>query len=187
MSQTVNTTGEPAQRSSTTVSRPVYPPPPPYFALASAGKLEPPAPIVGEYPLFGEIYTTEDGIPALHVRRLYDVQPDGSVADVKGELLKLHKELKLNIIELFDVLIERPSAYGRQVENVGLVLRNMMHLTNVLRPIQAELAAIAGLTAEERHSEQAIYDLVDATKQGEEALKKVLNVLKTAENQQIAD
>ena len=188
MSQIENTSGDQQHQGSSTVSRPVYPPPPPYFALASAkGKLEPPPPIVGEYPLFGEVYTTEDGIPGLNVRRLYDVQPDGSVADVKKELLKLHEELKLNIMELLDVLIERPSAYGRQVENVGLVLRNMMHLTNRLRPIQAEMAAIAALISEERHNQLAVQNLKEATQQGKEALKKVLDVLKAGENEQMVE
>lgn len=133
----------------------LYPPPPPYFALAQGGALAPPPPLEGEYPLFGEIYTTEDGLPGLQVRKLYSGGGPGGAAplDAKTQLLGLHRELTVNFLELLEVLVERPSAYARQVENVGLVLRNMMHLANGLRPVQARdsvVAALEGSLAESR-------------------------------------
>jgi hypothetical protein len=35
-----------------------------------------------------------------------------------------------------DVLADRPSQYARKVEDIGLILKNMHHLLNLLRPHQ---------------------------------------------------
>ena len=54
-------------------------------------------------------------------------------ADFRTELRKLNKELLFCFLDLVNTLVERPSAYARAVENVGLVARNMHYLLNALR------------------------------------------------------
>ena len=158
----------------------LYPPPPPYFRLAEQGSLTPPPVMEGEYLQFGEIFTTEDGLPALQVRRLYDISEDGSV-DIKGQLLALHRELAVNFLELLEVLIERPSAYARQLENVGLVLRNMIYLANQLRPAQARATVLEALKGSLETKRQAVQRLQKATTGADEAMNKALEMLRAAE------
>lgn len=59
--------------------------------------------------------------------------------DFKKELRSLNRELQLHILELADVLVERPSQYARRVEDISLIFKNLHHLLNSLRPHQAEL------------------------------------------------
>lgn len=54
----------------------------------------------------------------------------------------LNRELQLHILELADVLIERPSQYARRVEDISLIFKNLHHLLNSLRPHQVELCLI---------------------------------------------
>lgn len=161
------------------VAQQLYPPPPPYFRLAESGALKPPPLIEGQYQMFGEIYSTEDGLPGLQVRKLYEVRPDGSI-DIKGQLLALHRELTVNILELLDVLVERPSGYARQVENVGLVLRNMMYLSNQLRPMQARAALAQARRHDEVAREAAAQRLQQATAAGKEAVIEAVELLEKA-------
>lgn len=112
----------------------LFPPPPPYYRLAD--QLEPPPIVEGTYQQFGELFTTEDGMPALHVSEQFERRQDGSI-DVKKELLALHEKLREGIDSLLTVLSQDPSSYARQLEQVGLIFRNMQYLMNELRPIQA--------------------------------------------------
>ena len=70
-----------------------------------------------------------------------DLNPPSNMsgADFKGELLRLNRELLFQYLELVDTLIERPSSYGREVEAISTVLRNMHFLLNHLRCHQANL------------------------------------------------
>jgi mediator of RNA polymerase II transcription subunit 7 len=112
----------------------LFPPPPPYYRLAD--QLEPPPIVEGTYQQFGELFTTEDGMPALHVSEQFERRQDGSI-DVKKELLGLYEKLREGIDSLLTVLSQDPSSYARQLEQVGLIFRNMQYLMNELRPIQA--------------------------------------------------
>lgn len=58
--------------------------------------------------------------------------------DFKKELRSLNRELQLHILELADVLVERPSQYARRVEDISLIFKNLHHLLNSLRPHQVE-------------------------------------------------
>lgn len=58
--------------------------------------------------------------------------------DFKKELRSLNRELQLHILELSDVLVERPSQYARRVEDISLIFKNLHHLLNSLRPHQVE-------------------------------------------------
>ncbi|BDA46552.1 probable mediator of RNA polymerase II transcription subunit 7 at N-terminal half [Coccomyxa sp. Obi] len=75
---------------------------------------------------------SEDGIPPLSVRQLFKVDPHGRL-DFKAELRRLNRELLFTFLDLLDCLVQRPSAYARAVENVGLIARNMSYLLNALR------------------------------------------------------
>jgi mediator of RNA polymerase II transcription subunit 7 len=112
----------------------LFPPPPPYYRLVD--QLEPPPIVEGTYQQFGELFTTEDGMPALHVSEQFERRQDGSI-DVKKELLGLYEKLREGIDSLLTVLSQDPSSYARQLEQVGLIFRNMQYLMNELRPIQA--------------------------------------------------
>jgi mediator of RNA polymerase II transcription subunit 7 len=158
----------------------LYPPPPPYFRLAEQGLLSPPPLIEGEYPQFGELYTTEDGLPALQVRRVYKINDDGSI-NIKKQLLALHRELTVSFLELLEVLVDRPSGYARQVENVGLVLRNMIFLANQLRPAQARATVLQSLKATLEAKRQAIENLQMAKQGADDAVNKAIERLKTSE------
>jgi mediator of RNA polymerase II transcription subunit 7 len=58
--------------------------------------------------------------------------------DFKKELRSLNRELQLHILELADVLVERPSQYARRVEDISLIFKNLHHLLNSLRPHQVK-------------------------------------------------
>lgn len=59
-----------------------------------------------------------------------------SCVDFKKELRSLNRELQLHILELADILVERPSQYARRVEDISLIFKNLHHLLNSLRPHQ---------------------------------------------------
>ncbi|GMP87122.1 hypothetical protein CsSME_00039640 [Camellia sinensis var. sinensis] len=122
-----------------------YPPPPPYYRLYkdyiqnSKPASDPPPPIEGTY--------TDDVLPSLDeqgVRQLYPNRPNiGHFLEImKNELRTLNRELQLHILELADVLIERPSQYARRVKDISLIFKNLHHLLNSLRPYQARATLI---------------------------------------------
>jgi mediator of RNA polymerase II transcription subunit 7 len=155
----------------------LYPPPPPYYRLAERG-LEPPPPIEGDYTQFGVIYSTEEGLPPLSVRRLYEIQPDGCI-DCRGQLLALHRELMVAFLELLAVLAEAPSGYARQVESVGLVLRNMLHVSNQLRPRQARAELVETLRSQGEERRRALERLRSAKESADDALRRSIGVLQS--------
>eukprot|EP00890_Picochlorum_soloecismus_P006249 jgi/Picsp_1/6625/NSC_03968-R1_mediator subunit med7 len=122
----------------------LFPPPPAYYRLAD--ELEPPPIVQGTYQQFGELFTTEDGMPALHVSEQFERREDGSI-DIKHELLALHAKLTDGIESLLAVLSRDPSSYARQLEQVGLIFRNMQYLMNEMRPIQARCSLKDALRA----------------------------------------
>ncbi len=66
--------------------------------------------------------------------------------DFKAELRRLNRELLFTFLDLLDCLVQRPSAYARAVENVGLIARNMSYLLNALRSEQASLLTCRACT-----------------------------------------
>ncbi|KAG5552265.1 hypothetical protein RHGRI_010370 [Rhododendron griersonianum] len=113
-----------------------YPPPPPYYKLYKDyiqnpnSAPEPPPPIEGTY--------TDDVLPSLEEQGVRQLYPTGPNIDFKNELRSLNRELQLHILELADVLVERPSQYARRVEDISLIFKNLHHLLNSLRPHQVE-------------------------------------------------
>nr|XP_027088112.1 mediator of RNA polymerase II transcription subunit 7b-like isoform X2 [Coffea arabica] len=127
-----------------------YPPPPPFYRLYkkysedSKSAPEPPPPIEGNYQLFGATYTTDDVLPSLEEQGVRQLYPKGPNVDFKKELRALNRELQLHILELADILIERPSQYARRVEDISLIFKNLHHLLNSLRPHQLGPSCFSG-------------------------------------------
>jgi mediator of RNA polymerase II transcription subunit 7 len=142
-----------------------YPPPPPYYKLYKdygsnpESAPAPPPPVVGTYAMFGSNYTTDDMLPTLEEQGLRQLYPKGPNVDYKKELRSLNRELCLQFLELADVLVERPSQYARRVEDMGLILRNMHHLLNSLRPHQAKATLIHMLDSQIQRRKEAVTEI----------------------------
>ncbi|PPS07596.1 hypothetical protein GOBAR_AA13068 [Gossypium barbadense] len=132
-----------------------YPPPPPFYRLYKdylqnpKSAPEPPPPIEGTYVCF----------------------------DFKKELRSLNRELQLHILELADVLVERPSQYARQVEEISLIFKNLHHLLNSLRPHQARATLIHILELQIQRRKEALEDIKRRREEARRLLKESLGTL----------
>ncbi|XP_052174066.1 mediator of RNA polymerase II transcription subunit 7a isoform X2 [Diospyros lotus] len=160
-----------------------YPPPPPYYKLYKdyiqdpKSAPEPPPPIEGNYILFGSNYTTDDVLPSLEEQGVRQLYPKGPNIDFKNELRLLNRELQLHILELADVLVERPSQYARRVEEISLIFQNLHHLLNSLRPHQARATLIHILELQIQHRKQAVEDIKRRREEAQRLLKEALGTL----------
>ena len=111
-------------------SEAAWPAPPPYYLEALR---EPPAPIEGEFTMFGAMRTTGPPPAAPLERMLYNVDAPNPVA----ELRRLNMALLGAFIGLCDVMGSDSSACGARVDDVRHLLLNVQHLLNSLRPTQA--------------------------------------------------
>ncbi|BBH09114.1 Mediator complex, subunit Med7 [Prunus dulcis] len=82
---------------------------------------------------------TDDILPSLEDQGVRQLYPKGPNIDFKKELRSLNRELQLHILELADILVERPSQYARRVEDISLIFKNLHHLLNSLRPHQGNV------------------------------------------------
>ncbi|KAL2531210.1 Mediator of RNA polymerase II transcription subunit 7b [Abeliophyllum distichum] len=160
-----------------------YPPPPPYYKLYKDylqnpnSAPEPPPPIRGTYVLYGANYTTHDVLPTLEeqgVRQLYTKGPN---VDFKKELRSLNRELQLHLLELADVLVERPSQYARRVEDISLIFKNLHHLLNSMRPHQARATLIHILELQIQRRKQAVEDIKRRREEAQRLLQEALGTL----------
>ncbi|MED6123901.1 Mediator of RNA polymerase II transcription subunit 7a [Stylosanthes scabra] len=78
---------------------------------------------------------------------------------------------QLHILELADILIERPSQYARRVEEISTVFKNLHHLLNSLRPHQARATLIHILELQIERRKQAVEDI----KRRREEARRLLN------------
>lgn len=160
-----------------------YPPPPPYYRLYkdyldnADSAPSPPPPIEGTYTMFGANYTTNDLLPSLEEQGLHQLYPKGPNVDYKKELKALNRELTLQMLELADILVERPSQYARRVEDISLILRNMHHLLNSIRPHQARATLIHILEMQIRRRKQAVEDIRRRREEARVLLKDSLSFL----------
>lgn len=158
-----------------------YPPPPPFYKLyadyvesdkgAEGGAPSPPPPISGPYTLYGAPYNTEDRLPSLEeqgVRQLYSSAAD---LDVKAELRALCRELLAEVVELADVLVQRPAQYARRVEEIGLLFKNIHHLLNSLRPHQARATLIHILEMQLETRKKALVELKQRRNEAKDLLQ----------------
>ncbi|XP_076896119.1 mediator of RNA polymerase II transcription subunit 7a-like [Bidens hawaiensis] len=159
------------------------PPPAPYYRLYKdyeqdpSSAPEPPPPIQGTYLLYGSSYTTDDVLASLEdqgVRQLYPRSPN---LDFKKELRSLNRELQLHILELADVLIDRPSQYARRVEDISLIFKNLHHLLNSLRPHQARATLIHILELQIHRRKQAVEDIKRRRDEAQRLLKEAHGTL----------
>ncbi|EFJ24409.1 hypothetical protein SELMODRAFT_174496 [Selaginella moellendorffii] len=163
-----------------------YPPPPPYYTLYKdpASAPSPPPPLQGTYSVFGNTYTTDDTLPSLEEVGLRQLYPIGPNIDYKKELKALNRELVLQMMELADVLVERPSQYARRVEDMGLILRNMHHLLNSLRPHQARATLIRILETQVQRRKQAVEEVHKRRNEARSLLQESTAALETQLSQQ---
>ncbi|XP_062005837.1 receptor-like protein 7 [Rosa rugosa] len=111
-----------------------------------------------------------DSVIVVHLMQLnsYDTHPPGTLLSnfksmmqffdcyLKKELKSLNRELQLHILELADILVERPSQYARRVEEIFLIFKNLHHLLNSLRPHQPRVTLIHILELQIKRRKQAI-------------------------------
>ncbi|KAI3826364.1 hypothetical protein L1987_00411 [Smallanthus sonchifolius] len=160
-----------------------YPPPPPYYRQYKdyeqdpTSAPEPPPPIQGTYLLYGSTYTTDDVLPSLEDQGVRQLYPKGPNVDFKKELRSLNREMQLHILELADVLIERPSQYARRVEDISLLFKNLHHLLNSLRPHQARSTLIHILELQIQRRKQAVEDIKRRREEAQRLLKEALGTL----------
>ncbi|KAG6406109.1 hypothetical protein SASPL_133706 [Salvia splendens] len=160
-----------------------YPPPPPFYRLYKNYSDDPdscpapPPPIEGPYSLYGASYTTDDVLPGLEEQGVRQLYPKGPNIDFKRELRSLNRELQLNILELADVLVERPSQYARRVEDISLIFKNLYHLLNSLRPHQARATLIHILELQIQRRKQAVEDIKRRREEAQRLLTEALGAL----------
>eukprot|EP00252_Welwitschia_mirabilis_P022616 TRINITY_DN6170_c0_g4_i1.p1 TRINITY_DN6170_c0_g4~~TRINITY_DN6170_c0_g4_i1.p1 ORF type:complete len:171 (+),score=40.43 TRINITY_DN6170_c0_g4_i1:183-695(+) len=161
----------------------MYPPPPPFYRLYKDyaknpdSAPAPPPPITGAYTLFGASYTTDDVLPGLEEQGVRQLYPKGSNIDYKKELKALNRELLFQMLELADVLVERPSQYARRVEDLALIFKNLFHLLNSLRPYQARSTLIHILESQIERRKEAIADIRRRRAEAREMLKASCSLL----------
>jgi mediator of RNA polymerase II transcription subunit 7 len=57
-------------------------------------------------------------------------------SDLKNEMWTLNKDLQLQIVELAEILVDKPSQYAPRVEDISLIFNNLHHIMNSLWPHQ---------------------------------------------------
>ncbi|XP_039114936.1 mediator of RNA polymerase II transcription subunit 7a-like [Dioscorea cayenensis subsp. rotundata] len=160
-----------------------FPPPPPYYRLYKdyiddpKSAPEPPPPLQESFPLFGQHFTIDLVLPSLEDQGVRQLYPKSPIIDFKKELTSLNRELQLHILELADVLVERPSQYARRVEDISLIFKNLHHLLNSLRPHQARATLIHILERQIQRRKEAVDDVKRRRAEAQRLLKESLLVL----------
>ncbi|KAL3639089.1 Mediator of RNA polymerase II transcription subunit 7a [Castilleja foliolosa] len=161
-----------------------YPPPPPYYKLYKEYSQDPdsapapPPPIQGPYVLYGANYTTDDVLRGLEEQGVRQLYPQGPNIDFKKELRSLNRELQLHLLELADVLVERPSQYARRVEEISLIFKNLHHLLNSLRPHQGNTYPYPrSLELQIQRRKQAVEDIKRRREEAQRLLTETLGTL----------
>lgn len=91
-----------------------------------------------------KLQADDELVPPLTTATLYKRQPDGSIG-FKAELRRLSSELLFMLMELLHTLVARPAAYPQHLTTVNMLLSNMLHLINAMRPHQARATLEASL------------------------------------------
>ncbi|KAL0648834.1 hypothetical protein Bca4012_047125 [Brassica carinata] len=102
---------------------------------------------------------TEDVLPSLEEQGVPQLYPNDSIVDYKKELRSLNRELQLHILELADVLVERPSQYAKRIGDISSVFKNLHHLLNSLRPHQARATLIHIMELQIQQRKQAVENI----------------------------
>ncbi|KAI5318738.1 hypothetical protein L3X38_038446 [Prunus dulcis] len=120
---------------------------------------------------------TDDILPSLEDQGVRQLYPKGPNIDYKKELRSLNRELQLHILELADILVERPSQYARRVEDISLIFKNLHHLLNSLRPHQARATLIHILELQIQRRKQAVEDIKRRREEAQRLLKESVGTL----------
>jgi mediator of RNA polymerase II transcription subunit 7 len=48
----------------------------------------------------------------------------------------LNRDLQLHIVELVEIVVDKPSQYAPRVEDISLIFKNLQHIMNSLQPHQ---------------------------------------------------
>ncbi|XP_050288463.1 mediator of RNA polymerase II transcription subunit 7b-like, partial [Quercus robur] len=128
-------------------------------------------------PFVVKCYCTLNASPPPSVFLLLDFLKLLIFVDFKKELRSLNRELQLHILELADVLVERPSQYARRVEEISLIFKNLHHLLNSLRPHQAQATLIHILELQIQHRKQAVEDIKRRREEARKLLKESIATL----------
>ncbi|CAL4886340.1 unnamed protein product [Urochloa decumbens] len=162
-----------------------YPLPPPFYRLYKDYKQdpssapEPPPPIDGAHTIFGSVHQINEVLPSLESLGIRQLYPNGPNIDFKKELIIVNRELQLHILELADILVERPSQYARRVEDISLIFQDLHHLLNSLRPHQARATLIHMLESQIQRRKQAIEDIKQRRDEVQKLLGESLLVLES--------
>mmetsp|Transcript_16281 Transcript_16281/g.35394 ORF Transcript_16281/g.35394 Transcript_16281/m.35394 type:complete len:297 (-) Transcript_16281:46-936(-) len=149
-----------------------FPPPPSFYKLYGSQESEeeqsdakgavrvlppdPPTPVEGEYPMFGTIYSTEHGLPPLPTGTEQLYRDSGDDVDLRNEFRKLNKQLLFHFIDLVHNLTKGPRQQIEQVNEVTVILHNMHHLLNAIRPRQARATLKRVLEEQVARKEKAL-------------------------------
>lgn len=109
-----------------------WPAPPPFYREAPR---EPPAPVQGDFMMFGVQRSTEPPEPATLERQLYPLD----CAAPAEELRRLNRSLLRAFVQLLDTMLAKPAEAQLRVEDVQHLFLNFLHLLNSLRPQQAKV------------------------------------------------
>ncbi|BBN70513.1 Mediator complex, subunit Med7 [Prunus dulcis] len=125
---------------------------------------------------------TDDILPSLEdqgVHQLYPKGPNIGMPPSVLELRSLNRELQLHILELADILVERPSQYARRVEDISLIFKNLHHLLNSLRPSSkiARATLIHILELQIQRHKQAVEDIKRRREEARRLLKESIGTL----------
>ncbi|ONI26622.1 hypothetical protein PRUPE_1G035300 [Prunus persica] len=122
-------------------------------------------------------YKTDDILPSFEDQGVRQLYPKGPNIDFKKELRSLNRELQLHILEMADILVERPSQYTRRVEDISLIFKNLHHLLNSLRPHQARAMLIHILELQIQCRKQAVEDIKRRREEAQRLLKESIGML----------
>lgn len=86
-------------------------------------------------------------------------------ADYEANLVRLNRELVAALQELMDALEKTPSQSARELETVLAIQNNLMHLCNMLRPVQAR-ATLKHALRQAVQQKQAILSKLAESRQG---------------------
>ena len=164
-----------------------YPPPPDFYKLygGDSDAPKPPPPVVGSYTAFGAEHSTTFVEPPFEQSLMY--RREGAGVDLRDELKSLNKELLERFIALTNDLTETPSVYERLVEEITLLLNNMHHLLNTIRPSQAYSTLEHVLTEQLAQKRERLQAVKDAKTKASGVLRKVPKELKTLVEQAVKD
>ena len=84
--------------------------------------------------------------------------------DIREELKRLNKELLIRFTALVANMVQAPSQYERRVEEISLLVNNIHHLLNAVRPSQARSTLEHALTEQAKQKRERLDDLREWTK-----------------------